>query len=927
MAHQLSKEEENVTNVNDVDLNCSMLRVKCNISGHNESVKFLVDSGAGFSCVPVSLAQGLRIPIEDCNIQLLSCDGSPVSVLGTIRLRIIITQLRREFSWNFVVANLTQAILGWDFLNHFSLSLDCGSGVIRDSSTGLVCSVSRALEQQSLALIFDKIPSSVRDVLEKYPELIQPTSNLQFISTGVEHHIRLQESVSPPWSKPRRLTGLKLQAARDEINKLLEVGIIRPSTSQFASPIHMAPKGEGFRLTGDFRNLNSITIPDRYPLPHLHDFSDKLSGSKIFSKIDLFRAYHQLPVASEDVPKTAITTPFGSFEYITMPFGLRNSAATFQRFMNDKFNLFSDFSFVYVDDILVFSQSEEEHLEHLNTIFKTLHVNNLKISSQKCIFQVPELDFLGYRISADGIKPIPSRIEQFANTPLPKDYATLRSYIGALGFYRRMIPNYANEISLLQGMLHSQEKSKNLNWTDEAVSQFNKSRTLLESAVTLSHPTSSSLFHLVTDASSYAVGTALHQVVDGQPKHLRFFSKKLSNSQKAYSTFDRELLAAYLAVLHFKKFIDGQTVLLFTDHKPLVVALVNSKEAKLDRQQRHMAVITEFISEYHHIKGKDNIVADFLSRHTEEAAAETTTSISNIENTTDLACDLPAIAAAQVSDAECQEFKPKLTSFKLPNETQLYCDTSTLNPRPFVPTKLRANLFKELHGLYHPGIRSSVQLISERYYWPGMRKEIKELAKQCLSCQQNKILTHTKSPIKEFQLPTTSRFQFVHCDIVGPLPVAVEHGVVYRYLLTIIDRTTRWPEACPLVNIDAVSVAKAFVKTWISRWGTPLYLCTDQGCQFESEFFTELSSLIGFHRVRSTAYHPQTNGMIERFHRTIKAALRSRKEDWFNALPAVLLGLRSHPHCDTGVSPFEMVTGATLFVPPVSVVPSESIKK
>ena len=900
--------------------------VKCKIQTYCDSVAFLLDSGAAFSCVPVSLARRLGVPLEDSNVQLLSCDGSSVSVFGMVRLHIVIVPLRREFFWNFVVAELSQPILGLDFLSHFSLILDCGRKVLRDSRTGLICSISSHTAQQSTThspeVSLDHIPTSVRSILQKFPELTQPKSVHRFINTGVKHHIALKESSSPPWSKPRRLAGHKLQCAREEINKLLALGIIRPSSSMFASPIHMAKKGDNFRLTGDYRLLNHLTTPDRYPLPHIHDFSDRLAGATVFSKIDLVRAFNQLPVADEDIPKTAITTPFGSFEYVSMPFGLRNSPASFQRFMDTAFRQQSDYSFAYVDDILVFSKSHEEHLRHLEAIFRTLKAHNLMLALHKCLFQVSELDFLGYHVSAAGLRPMPSRVASFSEQPRPVDHASLRSYTAALGFYRRMIPNFADRISLLQTMVHQQEGSKQLYWTDEADQQFRESRTLLTNAVMLHHLTPSSLFHLVTDASSYAVGAALHQIVDGQPKPIGFFSKKLSASQQKYSTFDRELLAAYLASLHFKKFIEGREVLLFTDHKPLVAALQRPRDAKLDRQQRHMAVITELVSEFHYIRGKENVVADFLSRYPSEDIA----TVATVEDhAAHQPCDLPAIADAQQNDEELKAFQPRLETFPLPCGKQLFCDVSSRMPRPFVPEALRSVLFKELHGLYHPGVRSSIRLLTERYYWPDMRREIKELARLCLQCQQNKIQTHTKSPIAEFQLPTTARFQFVHCDLVGPLPPATENGIIYRYLLTAIDRTTRWPEVCPLVTIDAVSVANALINMWISRWGAPLYLCTDQGRQFESALFTELSKAMGFHRIRSTAYHPQTNGMIERFHRTLKAALRSSGQQWLDALPAVLLGLRSHPHADNKVSPFEMVTGATLCVPPVSVVSPSTV--
>ena len=292
-------------------------------------------------------------------------------------------------------------------------------------------------------------------------------------------------------------------------------------------------------------------------------------------------------------------------------------------------------------------------------------------------------------------------------------------------------------------------------------------------------------------------------------------------------------------------------------------------------------------------------------------------------------CDLTEIARQQSLDKGLQLNTDKLRSFELDDDLKLWCDTSLQYPRPCIPEPLRKTIFDSFHNLSHPGIKSSIKLLKSRFCWPDMDRSIRDWCRECMSCQQAKIHKHTHSPVTHFNLPS-ARFQTLHMDIVGPLPTVrnptdpyVSH---FRYILTFIDRSTRWIEACPLSDITALSVANAFITTWISRFGVPLHVITDRGSQFESELFAELAKSIGFLRLRSTSYHPQTNGMIERMHRTLKTAIMARKQSWLEALPVVLLGLRSIPN-ESGYSPFCAVTGTDLLVPQILIDPNPETDK
>ncbi|KAL4026723.1 hypothetical protein IC575_015162 [Cucumis melo] len=529
-------------------------------------------------------------------------------------------------------------ILGMDWLSANHANIDCfGKEVVfnppsgasfKFKGTGMVCipkvisamKASKLLSQGTwgiLASVVDirelEVSLSSEPVVREYPDVFPDELPGLLPPREVDFAIELESGTAPISRAPYRMAPAELKELKVQLQELLDKGFIRPSVSPWGAPVLFVKKKDGsMRLCIDYRELNKVTVKNRYPLPRIDDLFDQLQGATVFSKIDLRSGYHQLRIRDGDIPKTTFRSRYGHYEFVVMSFGLTNAPAVFMDLMNRVFKDFLDsFVIVFIDDILIYSKTEAEHEEHLHQVLETLRANKLYAKFSKCEFWLRKVTFLGHVVSSEGVSVDPAKIEVVTNWPRPSTVSEIRSFLSLASYYRRFVEDFSRIASPLTQLTR---KGTPFVWSPACESSFQKLKQKLVTAPVLTVPDGSGNFVIYSDASKKGLGCVLMQ----QGKVVAYASRQLKIHEQNYPTHDLELAAVVFALKIWRHYLYGEKIQIYTDHKSLKY-FFTQKELNM-RQRRWLELVKDYDCEILYHPGKANVVADALSRKVAHSA-------------------------------------------------------------------------------------------------------------------------------------------------------------------------------------------------------------------------------------------------------------------------------------------------------------------
>ncbi|KAD6453241.1 hypothetical protein E3N88_07946 [Mikania micrantha] len=693
------------------------------------------------------------------------------------------------------------------------------------------------------------IPALLKPLLETHTTVFLEPNTLPPVRTQT-HSINLFPNSTPPNIRPYRYPHIQKNEIEKQVQQLLDLGFIQPSTSPFSSPILLVrKKDQSWRMCVDYRALNKITIADKYPIPNIDELLDELYGATIFSKLDLRSGYYQIRVTETDVPKTAFRTHSGHYEFKVMPFGLTNAPSTFQAIMNDLFRPFlRKFVLVFFDDILIYSRDMDQHVYHLDTTLQLLQSHSFFVKLSKCCFGQSHVNFLGHIITSEGVKVEEEKIAAVKSWPIPQNVTQVRGFLGLTGYYRRFVRNYG----IIARPLTALTKKNGFHWNDEAWSAFNALKTALTTAPVLHLPDFDKEFVVECDASSDGVGAILSQA-----EHpIAYFSKGFTPSTRFKSAYDRELLALVLAVQKWNHYLFGRHFLIRTDHYTLKFLL--EQRVTTTEQQRLLLKLMPYDFSILHRAGKENRGADALSRRPMCATLLTLT--------VPFCVDVGDIREGLQTDPftldllnKLQNSSTTLPDFSLADGFLFYRKRLVI---PDVPG-LRMKLLQEAHDTPiggHGGFLKTLKRLSSQYFWPQMNKDIRLHVQNCITCQQQKY--QTTSPAGLLQpLPIPNQiWEDVSMDFIVGLPPSNRFDTI----LVVIDRLSKYAHFLSLAHpFTAKTVANLFCKEIVRLHGFPRSIVSDRDVVFLSHFWQELFRLSHTKLNLSSSYHPQTDGQSE----------------------------------------------------------------
>lgn len=732
----------------------------------------------------------------------------------------------------------------------------------------------------------------------------------------LQHRIDEKEGAIPVNGPIYRLSQNELDTLRTYLQEEVEAGRIQPSCSPYGSPVLFVPKKDGkLRLCIDYRALNKQTIKNRYPLPRIDDLLDQLRHAKVFSKIDLKSGYNQVQIHPDHTHKTAFKTRYGHYEYLVMPFGLCNAPATFQHLMNDILRPFLDrFVIVYLDDILIYSATAEQHEKDLRIVLDKLKEHQLYASPGKCEFFKGHTEFLGHIVSDKGVTMDPAKVKGIADWPALRTVHDVQSFLGTANFYRRFIKDYSKLAAPLTQLLH---KDTTFEWNTAQQEAFATLKRHFITGPILRIFDPARAIRVATDASEIGIGAVLEQTFEDDLWHpIAFESRKLSPAEQNYPIREKELLAVVHALTIWRLYLeDSPGFDVLTDHHSLTYLQTQKRLNK--RQARWQELLCNFNYNIKHIPGKVNSVPDSLSRRPDYRQLDIITRSSSTL--------LQEIKDATGQSEEWEWFnnnRDHLTALQKRQSSMLTEADGLLywNNRIFVPTEpLRMKILNENHDSPlggHLGQDKTMEVLTRDWYWPDMQNTVRRYISTCDLCQRIKPSTHRPYGLLQSLPPAQAPWVSISMDFVTDLPAS--RG--YTAIMTIVDRFTKMVHflPCNMDRLSAPETALLFLKI-VGLHGIPQEIVSDRDPRFTSNFWKSLWKHLGVKLSMSSAHHAQTDGQTERAHRTLQHVLRAycsyKQDNWAELLPLAEFAINNTAAASTGVSPFKANFGRDPLMP------------
>ena len=730
--------------------------------------------------------------------------------------------------------------------------------------------------------------------------------------------LELKEGAEPYHARAFPIPRIHVDTIKTEVERLCKIGVLKKvNRSEWAAPTFIIPKKDGsVRFISDFRELNKRIKRKPYPIPNIQDMLLNLEGFQWATSLDLNMGYYHIELDPMSKSLCTIVLPFGKFEYQRIPMGLCNSPDIFQEKMS---NLMQGLEYVrtYIDDLLVLTKGTyEDHLDKLDKVLARLETAGLKVNCNKSFFARTELEYLGYWISREGIRPLPKKVEAILRIAEPKSRRELRGFIGIVNYYRDMWIRRSHVLAPLAALTSKTTKWK---WGPAESQAFQMAKKVIAREVLLAYPDYSKPFEIHTDASHYQLGAVISQA--GKP--IAFYSRKLNPAQTRYTTTERELLSIVETLKEYRNILLGYPIEVFTDHKNLVYKNFNT-----ERVMRWRLLLEEFGPKLTYVKGTSNVVADALSRLrlTEEDFSH---DLKVFELAAVDPADFPKEYPLSLEELEYRQGKDKglqkllkSTTNAYRKETRRFSDKTyeliTNDGKIVIPKDLKVKCAEWYHThLLHPGETRMELTIGQHYYWKGMRRTIQKVCRACNTCKVCKASTKKrgKLPAKKAEVIP---WHTLCIDLIGPYKIGKGKDAITLHCLTMIDPATGWFEITEISEKRADEIANRLELTWLTRYPWPTEVVMDRGKEFAKEVKAMLHDEYGCIRKLITTRNPQANAMIERAHQVIHNMIRSLEirgakdlDDygWAGVLAAVRQAMRSTVHTTNRATPTQLVFG------------------